>query len=232
MSRTFAAALLVAAAACLYQAAARANGSTVPPSPSASPLPARDMTPEDLAVHAYNTGLDRRDRGMKAEQKALAARKDSDRLKEQKKAREEYERALKEFRKAADYNPKLPQAWNGMGFATRKLGDYQKALDYYDRALQLAPNFPDAIEYRAEAYLALNRIDDAKQAYLALFAMDRKQADQLMEAMKDWVAQRRGDPAGVDPAALSAFETWLEERAGVARETRLMALDQRHMTWR
>jgi tetratricopeptide (TPR) repeat protein len=119
-----------------------------------------------------------------------------------------------------------------MGFAYRKLGDYMKALDMYDRALQLAPNFPDAIEYRGEAYLALNRIDDAKQAYLTLFAMDRKQADMLMKAMVDWVGRRQSDPAGVDPSAVSAFEAWLKERGTVAQETRLMALDQRHLSWR
>ena len=53
-----------------------------------------------------------------------------------------------------------------MGFAYRKTGDYAKALEMYDKALALQPGFPDAIEYRGEAYLALNRIDDAKQAYL------------------------------------------------------------------
>jgi tetratricopeptide (TPR) repeat protein len=233
MRRYITAALVVAALAGLQQVAARANGSTVPPSSSASPMPARDLTPEDLAVQSYNSGLERRDRGMKAEVKALAAKKDSDRLKEEKKAREEYERALKDFKKAADYNPKLPQAYNGMGFAYRKLGDYAKALENYDRALQLAPNFPDAVEYRGEAYLALNRIEDAKQAYLTLFAMDRKQAEMLMKAMQDWVAKRQTEPAGVDPAAVSAFDTWLKERSTVAQETRLMALDQRHLlNWR
>ena len=129
----------------------------------------------------------------------------------------------------------MPQAYNGMGFSNRKLGDYAKALENYDRALQLAPNFPDAIEYRGEAYLALNRLDDAKQSYLTLFAMDRKQADSLMAAMKDYVAKKKADPAGVDAAALSAFET-LDHRArhrrpgdeadGVQRASRILEIDR------
>ena len=89
-----------------------------------------------------------------------------------------------------------------MGFAYRKTGDYAKALEMYDKALALQPGFPDAIEYRGEAYLGLNRIDDAKQAYLELFASDRKQADILMKAMTDWVAERHTDPAGVDPGGV------------------------------
>jgi tetratricopeptide (TPR) repeat protein len=232
MSRYVKATLLLVAFAGLHEAVAGANGSTVPPSSSSAPVPARKMTPEDLAVEAYNSGLDRRDRGMKAEAKALSAKKASDRVKEEKNARKAYEQALKDFKKSADYNPKLPQAWNGMGFAYRKLGDYTKALKMYDRALELAPNFPDAVEYRGEAYLALNRIEDAKQAYLTLFAMDRKQAEMLMHAMREWVDRRRSEPAGVDQAAVSAFENWLKERGTVAQETRLMALDQRHLTWR
>jgi tetratricopeptide (TPR) repeat protein len=226
-----AAVLMLVALAGLQQASAIANGSTIPPAPPSN-APANAKTVDDLAVEAYNSGLQRRDRAMKSEAKAAAAKKDADREKELKKAREEYERALKDFQKAAELNPKLPQAHNGLGFAYRKLGAFDEALEHYDEALRLAPNFPDAIEYRAEAYLALNRIDDAKAAYLTLLAMDRKQADMLMSAMREWAAMRRLDPAGIDPAALAAFEAWLTERAAVAQVTRLMALDQRHLTWR
>jgi tetratricopeptide (TPR) repeat protein len=146
--------------------------------------------------------------------------------------REDWQAVVDHMSRAVEERPWHDDAYNLMGFAYRKLGDYMKALDMYDRALQLAPNFPDAIEYRGEAYLALNRIDDAKQAYLTLFAMDRKQADMLMKAMVDWVGRRQSDPAGVDPSAVSAFEAWLKERGTVAQETRLMALDQRHLSWR
>ena len=73
------------------------------------------------------------------------------------------------------------------------------------------------MEYRGEAYLGLNRVDDAKQAYLELFASDRKQADILMKAMSDWVAKRRVDAAGADPASVSALESWIKERSALAR---------------
>jgi tetratricopeptide (TPR) repeat protein len=209
------------------QIVARANG--VP-----APAPARTTraaTPEEMAVEAYNAGLDNRKRATKAEEQALKATKDSDRLKNEKKAREEYDKAFKAFKKAADLNPSLPQAWNGMGFAYRKLGDYAKALESYDRALQLAPNFPDAIEYRGEAYLALNRLDDAKQAYLSLFAVDRKQAELLMNAMSAWVAKRKADPSAADPAAVLGMEQWIRERAVIAQQTRLMGREGGSRSW-
>ena len=227
--------LTFAAIVGVYQIAAGANGVAIPsaPAPSAgAPSTGGMRTPEEMAIEVYNSGIAHRDRALKADTQALKDKKDSDRLKNEKKAKEEHQKALKDFTKAASLNPSMPQAYNGMGFSNRKLGDYAKALENYDRALQLAPNFPDAIEYRGEAYLALNRLDDAKQSYLTLFAMDRKQADSLMAAMKTYVAKKKADPAGVDAAALSAFETWITERATVAQETKLMAFNIHHGSWR
>jgi tetratricopeptide (TPR) repeat protein len=225
MFRILKAVVTLVALVAIYQAAAAAVGNSMP-------KPARPLTPEEMAVAAYNSGHEHREKGVKAEEKAERAARESDRVKEQKKAREEYESAFKDFRKAAELNPQLPQAYNGMGFVYRKLGDHTKSLEMYDKAIALAPNFPDAIEYRGEAYLALNRLDDAKQAYLTLFAMDRKVAGVLLKAMTDYVAKKKSDPSGVDPDALSAFEGWIRERSGVAEATRAMAVEPRHGIWR
>jgi tetratricopeptide (TPR) repeat protein len=224
MSRITKAAGALAVAIVIHQIAVSANGA-----PTAAP--SRAVTPDELAAEAYNKGLDNRNRALKAEAQAGRDTKDSDRLKNEKKAREEYEKAFAQFKQAADLSPSMPQAWNGMGLAYRKLGNYEKALESYDRALQLAPNFPDAIEYRGEAYLAVNRIEDAKQSYLMLFAIERKQADMLMKAMTAWVAKRKTDSAGVDPAAVSSLEQWIKERAAVAQETRRMARDGIDRGW-
>jgi tetratricopeptide (TPR) repeat protein len=229
------AAISLVALVAVCQIAAGANGVAIPSSPSSGGAPASASAPrtaEEMAVDAYNSGISHRDRALKADAQAMKDKKDSDRQKNEKKAREEHDKALKDFMKAAKLNPQMPQAYNGMGFSYRKLGDYTKALENYDRALQLAPNFPDAVEYRGEAYLALNRLDEAKQSYLTLFSMDRKQADSLMAAMKAYVARKKTDPAGVDAAALSAFESWIAERSGVAEQTKLMALHSNHGVWR
>jgi len=233
MRRMWKAGVLLAAVVALYQVGAGASGSSVPaPSAPSGSMPAMStMTPEEMARGAYNSGIDHKDKGIKLELKA-ATEQAKDQTKDLAKAKSEYEKSLKDFKKAADLVPNLYQAYNGMGFAYRKIGDYTKSLEMYDKALALQPGFPDAIEYRGEAYLALNRLDDAKQAYLELFATDRKQADILMKAMTDWVAGRHTDPAGVDPAALSAFEGWIKERSALAGQTASMALAAQHETWR
>jgi tetratricopeptide (TPR) repeat protein len=192
----------------------------------------RTMTPEERAVEAYRNGDEHRVKGKKLEDEA-SAKSGKDAEKAASKARGEFEKSLKDFKNAAKLDPKLYQAYNGMGYAYRKTGDYAAALEMYDQAINLAaPNFfPEAVEYRAEAYLALNRLDDARQAYLDLFAADRKQADLLMAAMKNWVAARKADAAGVDPDAIAGFEKWIGEREGMARQTRLMGISSRHSGW-
>jgi tetratricopeptide (TPR) repeat protein len=222
--------VLVAAAVGLAHAGMFASGSSAPaPSGGGGSLPS--MSPEERAIEAYKSGDDHRVKGKKLEEEA-STKQGNDADKTAAKAKGEYEKSLKDFKNAAKLNPQLFQAYNGMGYAYRKTGDYAKALEMYDQAIKMAPGFfPEAVEYRAEAYLALNRIDDARQAYLDLFAADRKQADILMAAMKNWVAARQTNPAGVAPDAVTGFEKWIGERDGMAKQTSLMAVTTRYAGW-
>ena len=231
MRRTMTAVIVVGALGSFHAlvGASGSSGGSMPSAPSSS---MRSMTPEERAVEAYRSGDEHRIKGKKLEDEATT-KQGTDAEKTAAKARSEYEKSLKDFKNAAQLNPQLFQAYNGMGFAYRKTGDYAKALEMYDQAIKMAPGFfSEAVEYRAEAYLALNRIDDARKAYLDLFAADRKQADILMVAMKAWVASHRTDAnGGVDPAAVTDFEKWIGEREGLAKQTRLMAVTSRPAGW-
>ena len=194
------------------------------PVSGSSDSPGTPVTPQMMSIDAFNSGLKHLTNGDKAGASLKAA--------DQKKSLGEYGSALKDFQKAVKLDPKNYKAFNGLGYAYRKSGDYAKALDSYSEALKLSPNFPDAIEYRGEAYLGLNRPEDAKQAYLQLFAGSRTHADLLLKAMKTWADKRHADPAGVDPAALATFEGWLHERAALAERTVEMARNTPQGTWR
>jgi tetratricopeptide (TPR) repeat protein len=178
----------------------------------------REQTPKERARTAYNEGL----RAVrKGDNQAAAAEKATDERKKEKAANksvEFYERARESFTLAVQNVDSLHEAWNYLGYTRRKLGDYDAALVAYDRALALRPSYPEAIEYRGEAYLGLNRIDDAKQAYLDLYAGNRKLADQLLVAMKDWVQSKRA-AAPADPAAIDALDKWVQEREQIAGQT-------------
>jgi tetratricopeptide (TPR) repeat protein len=230
MSRVFAFVFVVAAAAAIHQTVVRANGSPMPAPSASSSSSMPVITPEQLAAQAYNSGIGHKNKGLKLEADAEKATKDREKILG--KAKDEYGKALKDFKKALDLKPDAYQAFNGMGFALRKTGDPAKALEMYDKALSLAPGFPDAVEYRGEAFLALNRIDDAKAAYMELFAKDREQAAQLMKSMTEWVAKRQAEPAGVDPAVVTAFDGWIKERSRVAALTVSMGLASKQSVWR
>jgi tetratricopeptide (TPR) repeat protein len=75
---------------------------------------------------------------------------------------EDWQGVLDRMSEALEARPWLDNAHNLMGFAYRKLGDYSAALDAYGKALTLNPYNRGALEYLGEAYLELDRPDDAK----------------------------------------------------------------------
>ncbi len=60
-------------------------------------------------------------------------------------------------------NPKDADAYTLMGFATRKSGDPNGSLQYYNAALGIDPKHIGAHEYVGEAYLQLDRLPEAEQ---------------------------------------------------------------------
>jgi len=176
------------------------------------------MTPEEKAEEAFHRAVRYRDEAAELEAEA-ATLEGAAAEKKLEKAAKAHERAARSLRAAIGHDPSMHQAHSDLGFALRKLGDYEGALASYDRALELSPGYPEAIEYRAEAYLGLGRLEDAKAAYMELLRTDRPSADELMTAMKRWVEQRRADAKGLDAAAVEDFALWVEERERAAAQT-------------
>lgn len=174
-----------------------------------------DKSPQQLADQYYNEGLVYRDKAWKLEEQWQKAN-ETDRAKIEKKIAKNYQRAIASYKDALANSPEMHEAASSMGYALRKTGKYEDALTAYDKALSIQPDYAEAIEYRGEAYLGLNRIEEAKQAYMALFAGDRTYADELLEAMRQWVD---ASPTGVDGATVEEFSSWIDERAEIAGNT-------------
>jgi len=174
------------------------------------------LTPEEKAVASYNGGIKHRDKAAKYEQRAVDETSEKKFVKLQKKIAKEYARAIKDYEKAIGHYPRFYQAHNSLGYALRKLGRYEESLAAYNVSLEINPYYDEAIEYRGEAYLGLNRLDEAKQAYIELFQNDHVLADQLMAAMISWIAARRDDADGMDTAVVEQFADWVEQRNELA----------------
>src|SRR5215470_12570027 len=61
-------------------------------------------------------------------------------------------------------------AYNLLGFASRKLGNYSQALVYYHKALDLNPHHRGALEYLGEAYLEMRCVAQARDVLTRLEA--------------------------------------------------------------
>lgn len=174
------------------------------------------MDPREAARASYNRALEYRDEAWELEQKAATAASEKDAEKLLKKAGKEYEKATRALRSAVGDDPTHHQAWTMLGYSLRKSGEFGESLAAYDRALELAPGFPEALDYRAQAYLGLGRIEEAQEDYLALLRADGEQARELLSAMREWAEKRVAQPGGVDPQAVEAFASWVDERSKLA----------------
>ena len=186
---------------------------------TAPPKETPSLMPEQKAMEYYNDGVAYRDKADKLEKESATETDGAKKAKLLEKSQRMHESAIKTFTKAVENDPKMFQAWGGLGYAYRKTGNYPLALEAYDQALTLKESYTPAIEYRAEAYLGLNRLDEVKSAYMTLFNADRPRADELSAAMEKWVAKRQADPAGVDPATIEEFGKWVAERKQLASQT-------------
>lgn len=121
--------------------------------------------------------------------------------------RQGFTEARERFRAAAAANPQMKEAWNLIGYTSRRLGDYEASLTAYDRALALAPDYPEAIEYRAELFLLTGRFEQVRTAYAQLLQGSPSYADVLKTTMKEWVARK--DAPGSSAAGRDAFTAWV-----------------------
>ena len=220
--------------ACLLAGAvpyAWANGGSAMPRPSMPAVP-REQTPQQQAHDAYNDGVHEVKKADKAQASANESADAGKKAKALKEAQERYGAALAKFEHASGLDPTLAEAWNYLGYTRRKLGHYDEALEAYSRALSLKPGYPDALEYRGEAFLALNRIPDAQQTYLDLYAGNRALAGKLLTAMKDWVAGQRAHPADQQGANLDELDKWIQERSQIAGQTAALTRAGTAASWR
>lgn len=83
----------------------------------------------------------------------------------------QYEAAISELEKIVAKDSDNADAWNLLGFSSRKLKRYQVAEEYYARALDLEPKHKGAMEYLGELYVETDRMDKANEMLARLDAV-------------------------------------------------------------
>jgi tetratricopeptide (TPR) repeat protein len=175
--------------------------------------------PDAAAKKAYNGGVKSLNKAREAEEAAAKAPNEEKRTAELEKANDYYGRALDQFTEALANKGDMVEAWNYAAYIHLHLGAYNESIDDYNHTLKLKPDLLDAIEHRAEALVAVDRLEDAQAAYMDLFNHARPLADQLMAVMQKWVESHRASANGMRPADIDAFDKWVQERSGIAKQT-------------
>jgi tetratricopeptide (TPR) repeat protein len=168
------------------------------------------------ALKAATKALDR----AKALEADAAGTNDPDKkARDMERVSDQYNIALDAFTEALSHKSDLVDAWDQVGYVHLRLGAYREAIDDYDHTLTLKPELMEAIEHRAEAYLAVDHLDEVKIAYMDLYNHTPDLAAQLMAAMQKWVAARQADPSTPHSADAAAFSKWVSDRDGIAKQT-------------
>jgi Flp pilus assembly protein TadD len=127
-------------------------------------------------------------------------------------AKKRFGKALKKFDEATQIDPKYYQAWNMVGFCSRKSGDLKRAFDAYQKCLTIEPEYAEAHEYLGEAYLMSGDLAKAKAELAWLRSRKSDEADELAEQIE---ALDKGGSADAEKTpATEEKETVSKEPAG------------------
>src|SRR5215470_10038620 len=83
-------------------------------------------------------------------------------------AKKKFGKALKKYREATEIDPNNYEAWNMVGYCSRKSGDLKASFEAYQKCLEIEPEYAQAHEYLGEAYLMSGDLAKAKEQLMWL----------------------------------------------------------------
>ena len=100
------------------------------------------------------------------------------------KAKNRFSKALKYLLISNKEKPKQPNTLNYLGFASRKIGNFEIAEKYYLEGLSIDPNHFGINEYLGELYVNTDRLDKAKERLKVLENCNCEEFKELSNAIK------------------------------------------------
>ncbi len=101
------------------------------------------------------------------------------------KAKKLYSQAFEKLEKALKTDKKNPDVLNYMGFTSRKIGNFEKAEEFYLKGLSIKPNHNGINEYLGELYVQTNQIDKANERLEVLKGCNCKEYGELELIIKN-----------------------------------------------
>ncbi len=95
----------------------------------------------------------------------------------------DWREAARLFRKATEKESGNYKALNMLGYSLRQSGKHQEAIQAYDRALSIKPDYAQALEYRGKAHVGAGNKRAALADYERLVRLGSPLAEDLKEAI-------------------------------------------------
>ena len=108
--------------------------------------------------------------------------------------RKDWPEAISAFEKVVAQDSKNADAWNWLGYASRKSGKLDAAFKYYDKALSVDPKHRGAYEYQGEAFLVADQPAKAENNLATLAKLCNSSCEEyqdLKEAITDYRAGKK-----------------------------------------
>ncbi len=82
------------------------------------------------------------------------------------------EDAIRHFKKAIQFDPKLIQAYNNLSLCFKEIGEFDQAISIYKKAIKIAPENSLLHQNLGNVYHELSRLNEAIQCYLDALKFD------------------------------------------------------------
>lgn len=106
--------------------------------------------------------------------------------------KEDYQEAIKQYKKALKEDPVFAFAWDNLGLCYRRTGEYDKAIEAYQESIKLDPTGKTPLQNIAVAYQHKKDYPKAIEAYEALAKLDKENPEvyyglgQTYAIVKNW----------------------------------------------
>jgi tetratricopeptide (TPR) repeat protein len=108
---------------------------------------------------------------------------------------EKYDEAIPLLQKVVADNARDADAWNYLGFASRKLGKNEDALGYYQKALAIDPKHKGAHEYLGELHLQMNNLAKAEEELTVLKGLCAPGCEEVEDLQADIADYKSSHPS-------------------------------------
>ena len=104
--------------------------------------------------------------------------------------RKDWAAAISAFEKVVAQDDRNADAYNWLGYASRKSGKLDAAFKYYDSALAIDPKHRGAHEYLGEAYLMAKNIDKAEEQLATLAKLCNSNCEEYKDLQQALVSYK------------------------------------------